>query len=68
MCFETNVDEIIERVTEWIQEVNARYMKEHVKGMRWWLKELNDVRGQVRKGRMAESKKGKKRRCGCKTE
>lgn len=52
-----NVDKMVEEVTEWIQEVNARHAKKRasqsVRRMRWSMKELNHLKRQVQKSRKA---------------
>ena len=47
-------------VTEWIQEVNGKHMKERVcqskRNIHWWTKEVNDLKRHVRKCRKALQK------------
>ena len=52
---ETNVERMVERVTDWIQEVNEEYMKDRVRQserkMCWWTRELSALKSQVQKCR-----------------
>ena len=49
---ETNVERMVERVTDWIQEVNEDYMKDRVRQNErkicWWTRELSALKSQVR--------------------
>ena len=48
---ETNVERMVERVTDWIQEVNEEYMNDRVRQskrkMCWWKRELSAHKSQV---------------------
>lgn len=48
---------MVEGVTDWIQEVNAKERANQcVKRFQWWTKELNDLKRQVQKSKKVDRK------------